>query len=89
MFAFALPITFVCGWLYGKNIFICRTLCVKRTSCYQPANELQDACSQAVDMVCSHCLFSGVETSLEQAVNDLLQSSCDYIRLVTRFFIQD
>ena len=65
--------------LYGKNIYICRTLYVKRTSCYKPTNELQDACSQAVDKMCSqavdkmcsHCLFSGVERSLEQAVNDL------------------
>ena len=55
-----------------RKKYICaETLCVKRTSCYKPANKLQDACSQAVDMMCSHCLFSGVETSLEQAVNDL------------------
>ena len=54
-----------------RKKYISAEHCVKRTSCYKPANELQDACSQAVDKMCSHCLFSGVETSLEQAVNDL------------------
>jgi hypothetical protein len=39
----------------------------KRTSCYRSANTLLQICSQAVDMLCSHCLFPVVVTSLEQA----------------------
>jgi hypothetical protein len=31
---------------------------------------LQPLCSQAVDKLCSHCLFLVVATSLEQAVNN-------------------
>ena len=30
-----------------------------------------EICSQAVDKLCSHCLFPVVGTSLEQAVNNL------------------
>ena len=35
------------------------------------ANKLLQICSQAVDKLCSHCLFPVVGTSLEQAVNNL------------------
>ena len=48
-----------------------RFLHVKRTSCYRSANKLLQICSQAVDKLCSHCLFPVVVTSLEQAVNNL------------------
>ena len=45
----------------------------KRTSCYRSENKsVLQICSQAVDKLCSHCLFPVVvTTSLEQAVNDL------------------
>jgi hypothetical protein len=43
----------------------------KRTSCYKSANKLLQICSQAVDKLCSHCLFPVIVTSLEQAVNNL------------------
>jgi hypothetical protein len=35
------------------------------------ANKLLQICSQAVDKLCSHCLFPVVVTSVEQAVNNL------------------
>jgi hypothetical protein len=35
------------------------------------ANKLLQIYSQAVDKLCSHCLFLVVVTSLEQAVNKL------------------
>jgi DNA/RNA-binding domain of Phe-tRNA-synthetase-like protein len=34
-------------------------------------HKLLQICSQAVDKLCSHCLFPVVVTSLEQAVNNL------------------
>jgi hypothetical protein len=43
----------------------------KRTSCSRSANKLLQVCSQAVDKLCSHCLFPVAVTSLEQAVNNL------------------
>jgi hypothetical protein len=39
------------------------------TSCYKSANKLLQICSQAVDKLCSHCLFPIVVTTLEQDVN--------------------
>ena len=41
------------------------------TSCCKSANKLLQICSQAVDKLCSHCLFPVVVTSLDQAVNSL------------------
>jgi hypothetical protein len=35
------------------------------------ANKLSQIYSQAVDKLCSHCLFPVIEKSLEQAVNNL------------------
>jgi hypothetical protein len=42
-----------------------------QTTCYNSANKLLQICSQAVNKLCSHCLFPVVVTSLEQAVNNL------------------
>jgi hypothetical protein len=44
---------------------------VKTHKLLQSANKLLQICSQAVDKLCSHCLFPVVVTSLEQAVNNL------------------
>jgi hypothetical protein len=44
-----------------------------QTSCNKSANKLLQICSQAVNKLCSHCLFPVVVTSLEQAVNNLWQ----------------
>ena len=41
---------------------------------YVCANKLLQICSQAVDKLCSHCLFPVVVTSLEQAVKQLVTS---------------
>ena len=38
-------------------------------SCYRSANKLLQIWPQAVDKLCSHCLFSVVVTRLEQAVS--------------------
>jgi hypothetical protein len=48
------------------------------TSCYRSANKLLQRCSQAVDKLCSHCLFPVVGTSLEQVVNNLQQAWWHY-----------
>jgi hypothetical protein len=50
----------------------------KRTSCYRCANKLLQIWSQAVNKLCSHCLFPVVVTSLEQAVNNLEQAWWHY-----------
>jgi hypothetical protein len=42
-----------------------------QVQCYKTAYKLLQICSQAVDKLCSHCLFPVVVTSLEQAVNNL------------------
>jgi hypothetical protein len=42
-----------------------------RQSCYKSANKLLQICSQAVDKLCSYCLFPVGVTSLKQAVNNL------------------
>jgi hypothetical protein len=69
---------------------ICNNLCVfyvcsrcthvRRTSCYKTlsANTLLQICSQAVDKLCSHCLFPVVVTSLEQAVDNFWQAWWHY-----------
>ena len=44
---------------------------VKTHKLLQVYNKLLQVCSQAVDKMCSHCLFPVVVTSLEQAVNNL------------------
>jgi hypothetical protein len=46
--------------------------------CYRSANKLLQTNPQAVDKLCSHCLFPVVVTSLEQAVNNLKQAWWHY-----------
>jgi hypothetical protein len=61
---------------------------VKRTSCYRSANKLLQICSQAVDKLCSHCLFLVVGTSLEQTVNNLKQAWWHDYKVVLASLIQ-
>jgi hypothetical protein len=49
---------------FGSDNMTIRSLISRQMSSLQ-------ICSQAVDMLCSHCLFLVVVTSLEQAVNNL------------------
>ena len=51
----------------------------KCTSCYRSANKLLQICSQAVDKLCSHCLFPVVVTILDQDVNNLCNKFDDII----------
>jgi hypothetical protein len=56
-----------------KNVRVLRVYTRKNAKVinYGSANKLLQICSQAVNKLCSHCLFPVVGTSLEEAVNNL------------------
>ena len=86
MFAFSLPIAFVCGRLYGKNIYVPNT--VRKTHKLLQICKLQDACCKMpVHELSTRCVRTASSQVLKQVWNKLLMT-CNNLHVTISDLLQ-